>query len=122
MSSDIFEDMLAVQMKDNISKTIDKYTDTSLDKKSTRVNLANDVHKLIVEHKPTGRNEEILKLISERLQVGQLKYGKDVPKNDGRNWIKNALEEILDAMVYVGNVLLTINEDIANDNSDYENK
>ena len=39
MSSDIFEDMLTVQMKDNISKTIDKYTDTSLDKKSTRVGL-----------------------------------------------------------------------------------
>ena len=69
-----------------------------------------------------GRNEEILKLVSERLQVGQLKYGKDIPKTDGRNWIKNALEEILDAMVYVGNVLLTINEDIANDDSYYEDK
>ncbi len=122
MSSDYFEDMLTVQMKDNISKIIDKYTDTSLDKKSTRVNLANDVYKLIVEDRPTGRNEEILKLVSERLQVGQLKYGKDIPKTDGRNWIKNALEEILDAMVYVGNVLLTINEDIANDDSYYEDK
>ena len=40
-----------------------------------------------------------------------MKYGKDIPRDDGRKWTKEALEEILDAMVYIGNVLLIIDEE-----------
>jgi hypothetical protein len=73
---------------------------------------ADEFNKPYLEEK--NRNDKLLEYLGKRLEMGQLKYGKSIPRDDGREWVKEALEEILDAMVYVGNVLLTIQEDKEN--------
>ena len=112
-SSDIMSSMKAMDIIENIEKIIENYSHADLNKKSTRVNLANEVYKNIVTNNPNeqNRNQRLLIKLAERLELGQMKYGKDIPRDDGRKWTKEALEEILDAMVYIGNVLLTIDEE-----------
>jgi len=112
-SSDIMSSMKAMDIIENIEKIIENYNHADLNKKSTRVNLANEVYKNIVTNNPNeqNRNQRLLIKLAERLELGQMKYGKDIPRDDGRKWTKEALEEILDAMVYIGNVLLTIDEE-----------
>lgn len=111
-SADIMSNMKAMDIIENIEKIIENYSHADLNKKSTRVNLANEVYKNIVTDNPVeqNRNKQLLIKLAERLELGQMKYGKDIPRDDGRKWTKEALEEILDAMVYIGNVLLTIDE------------
>ena len=112
-SSDIMSSMKAMDIIENIEKIIENYNHADLNKKSTRVNLANEVYKNIVTNNlnEQNRNQRLLIKLAERLELGQMKYGKDIPRDDGRKWTKEALEEILDAMVYIGNVLLTIDEE-----------
>jgi len=112
-SADIMSNMKAMDIIENIEKIIENYSHADLNKKSTRVNLANEVYKNIVTDNPVeqNRNKQLLIKLAERLELGQMKYGKDIPRDDGRKWTKEALEEVLDAMVYIGNVLLTIDEE-----------
>ena len=112
-SADIMSNMKAMDMIENIEKIIENYSHADLNKKSTRVNLANEVYKNIITDNPVeqNRNKQLLIKLAERLELGQMKYGKDIPRDDGRKWTKEALEEVLDAMVYIGNVLLTIDEE-----------
>ena len=56
----------------------------------------------------TAMNERILKLIQERLEVGQKKYGHENIENDGRNFTTEALEEALDCAVYLAAKLIEI--------------
>ena len=105
----VMDSMKAIDMTDNITKIIENYSHAGLDKKSTRVNLANDIYKsIVVNNIEPDRNERVLRKFAGRLDIGQIKYGKSIPRSDGRNWIKESLEEVLDAMVYITNVLLTI--------------
>ena len=53
-------------------------------------------------------NERILKLIQERLEVGQRKYGHENVEHDGRNFTTEALEEALDCAVYLAAKLIEI--------------
>ena len=53
-------------------------------------------------------NEKILKLIQERLEEGERKYGHENVETDGRDFIVEALEEILDCSVYVAAKLIEI--------------
>ena len=53
-------------------------------------------------------NERILKLIQERLEVGQRKYGHENVETDGRNFTTEALEEALDCAVYLAAKLIEI--------------
>ena len=53
-------------------------------------------------------NERILKMIEERLNVGQKKYGHENVENDGRNFTTEALEEALDCAVYLAAKLIEI--------------
>ena len=112
-SADIMSNVKAMDIVENIEKIIENYSHADLNKKSTRVNLANEVYKNIVTDNPVeqNRNKQLLIKLAERLELGQMKYGKDIPRDDGRKWTKEALEEVLDAMVYIGNVLLTIDEE-----------
>ena len=112
-SSDIMSNMKAMDIVENIEKIIENYSHADLNKKSTRVNLANEVYKNIVTDNPVeqNRNKQLLIKLAERLELGQMKYGKDIPRDDGRKWTKEALEVVLDDMVYIGNVLLTIDEE-----------
>ena len=55
-----------------------------------------------------GINEEIKKMISDRLDLGQSKYNQDVPIEDNRDFTQEALEELLDACVYLSAQILRI--------------
>ena len=53
-------------------------------------------------------NKKILKLVEQRLLVGEKKYGNENVTNDGRDFIKEALEESLDLAVYLAARLIEI--------------
>ena len=53
-------------------------------------------------------NDEIIKLISERLELGAKKYGKPNMEKDGRCFVTEALEEALDLSVYLAARLIEI--------------
>ena len=55
-------------------------------------------------------NNKILKLIENRLLIGEQKYGHENITNDGRNFLKESLEEALDCCVYLAARLLEIYE------------
>ena len=53
-------------------------------------------------------NDKILKLIEERIEKGKREYADQIDPFDGRNWEKEALEEILDGMVYIATALIKL--------------
>ena len=55
-------------------------------------------------------NNKILKLIKQRLLIGEKKYGNENVINDGRNFIKESLEEALDCAVYLTARLIELDE------------
>ena len=55
-------------------------------------------------------NEKILKLIKERLLVGERRYGNENVASDGRDFEKEALEEALDCAVYLAARLIEIQD------------
>tara|TARA_R100001594_G_scaffold135987_1_gene178069 strand:- start:399 stop:626 length:228 start_codon:yes stop_codon:yes gene_type:complete len=64
-------------------------------------------------------NKKILKLIEKRLSIGEKKYGHENITNDGRDFLKESLEEALDCCVYLSARLLELDEK-ENDNSRYK--
>ena len=50
----------------------------------------------------------ILQKISERLNQGAERFENELPLDDGRDWEEEALEELLDGMIYISNRLLLI--------------
>jgi len=46
-------------------------------------------------------NKQILNLIEQRLDKGKKRYGKENISSDGRDFVKEALEEALDCAVYL---------------------
>ena len=64
-------------------------------------------------------NREILKLIEQRLLIGEKKYGHQNVINDGRDFLKESLEEALDCCVYLSARLIELDEKEQN-NSRYE--
>ena len=54
------------------------------------------------------KNEHILDVIKSRLEEGSKKYGEELDVDDGREWIQEALEEILDACVYLSAKLIQL--------------
>ena len=55
-------------------------------------------------------NNKILKLIKQRLLIGEKKYGNENVINDGRNFLKESLEEALDCAVYLAARLIELDE------------
>ena len=55
-------------------------------------------------------NKKILKLIEQRLLLGEKKYGNENVTNYGRDFLKESLEEALDCCVYLAARLLEIDE------------
>ena len=68
-SADIMSNMKAMDIIENIEKIIENYSHADLNKKSTRVNLANEVYKNIVTDNPVeqNRNKQLLIKLAERL-------------------------------------------------------
>jgi len=67
-------------------------------------------------------NEEIIKLIQSRLEKGKKEYGQQLDPFDGRDWDVEALEEILDGMVYIATAILKITETKTILNNNVQNK
>jgi hypothetical protein len=55
-------------------------------------------------------NNDILNLVGKRLVKGEKKYGNENITSDGRDFVKEALEESLDLAVYVAAKLIEIRE------------
>ena len=55
-------------------------------------------------------NDLILLKIKDKLDKGKKEYGGDLNPHDGRDWHKEALEEILDGMVYIAAKLIQLEE------------
>ena len=55
-------------------------------------------------------NEKIIFKIEERLKLGAKKYGSENVVNTGKDFSKEALEEILDSIVYVCARLVELTE------------
>jgi hypothetical protein len=53
-------------------------------------------------------NKEIIKLLEERLEKGKREYNEELDPFDGRIWEIEALEEILDGMIYTATSILKI--------------
>mgnify|MGYP003657755472 CR=1 FL=1 len=53
-------------------------------------------------------NKDILKLIENRIELGKREYDDELDVNDGRDWHQEALEELLDACVYLSAAILKI--------------
>ena len=55
-------------------------------------------------------NELIIEKVQERLELGAKKYGSENVVNTGKDFTKEALEEVLDGMVYLCARLIEITE------------
>jgi hypothetical protein len=55
-------------------------------------------------------NQKIIDLIKTRLEKGAQNYGEELNPEDGRDWIEESIEELLDACVYLSAKLLLIKE------------
>ena len=53
-------------------------------------------------------NKDIIKLIEDRLEKGKREYDNELNPDDGREWIKESIEEMLDCCVYLAAELLRI--------------
>ena len=110
---EIINKVLLEDLYNNIDSTIqtflERHPDTDLKKESSRRNIAKDIINNINNIDISkSRNIKVLKCLEERLALGQLKYGQDIPINDGRDWLQEGIEEVLDNMVYLGNYLLAL--------------
>ena len=56
-------------------------------------------------------NDRILNLIAERLIKGEQKYGHENVVNDGRDFVKESLEEALDCAVYLAARLVELDSE-----------
>lgn len=55
-------------------------------------------------------NIEIERLIKHRLEFGAKKYGKENMTSDGRDFVEESLEEILDGMIYIAGRIIELRE------------
>ena len=76
----------------------------------------NSIKDLTMLNLMDDQNEEILKLIKERMDLGLKRYGHGVQVNDDTrqwgtkkdNWSEMALEEVLDGMIYMAAQIIRI--------------
>jgi len=55
-------------------------------------------------------NEKIVKLVQERLEHGKREYPDDLNVHDGRDWLIETLEELLDGIIYMTAKILELIE------------
>ena len=56
-------------------------------------------------------NKEIVDAIRERLEMGKKEYPEELDVQDGRDWVKGALEEALDLSIYITAKLMQMEQD-----------
>jgi|TARA_S200002703_G_scaffold27387_2_gene23440 hypothetical protein len=60
-------------------------------------------------------NKHIISLIEERLEKGKREYSEELDVHDGRDWIQETIEELLDACVYLTAQIIKIKERSVNE-------
>ena len=55
-------------------------------------------------------NSQVIGLIKERIEKGKREYADEINPYDGRDWEVEALEELLDACVYLATAILKIKD------------
>ena len=55
-------------------------------------------------------NKQIIKEIEKRLEKGKREYADQLNPDDGRDWIKESVEEMLDCCVYLAAELLRMRD------------
>ena len=55
-------------------------------------------------------NKQITRLVEHRLEFGAKKYGKENMTSDGRDFVEESLEEILDGMIYIAGRIIELKE------------
>jgi len=55
-------------------------------------------------------NDKIIEMVQARLDLGAKKYGKPNIASDGRDFVQESLEEVLDCCVYICGKLIEIKE------------
>ena len=53
-------------------------------------------------------NEDVVKLVAERIEKGKEKYPDEIPESDDRNFLQEGVEEALDMSVYLAGELLRL--------------
>ncbi len=53
-------------------------------------------------------NSQVIGLIKERIEKGKREYADEINPHDGRDWEVEALEELLDACVYLATALIKL--------------
>jgi len=115
-SKDIVNKLLITDLVDKIEAEIENYVTQNGDgvdfqKRSHKHNLAETIYNKITDTaQEIPRNVKVLKAVEERLNIGQIKYGQDIPVDDGRDWLQESIEEVLDTVVYLTNYLLILKE------------
>tara|TARA_B100001250_G_scaffold387403_1_gene384765 strand:+ start:9770 stop:9973 length:204 start_codon:yes stop_codon:yes gene_type:complete len=61
-------------------------------------------------------NNKIKELIQERLELGAIKYGKPNMVSDGRDFVQEALEEVLDCCIYLCGKIIELKEEEESEN------
>jgi|TARA_B100001245_G_C22757415_1_gene366596 hypothetical protein len=54
------------------------------------------------------KDNQLIGLIADRMKTGHKKYKNTLPVDDGRDWLEEALQELLDGCVYLANMLILI--------------
>lgn len=67
-------------------------------------------------------NKDIINKIQERLEIGKKSYSDELDINDGRDWLQESVEELLDGCVYLSAFALKIQERINFENKSNKNK
>jgi len=52
--------------------------------------------------------KEIMNRIDKRFEIGKKEYGHGVNVDDGHDWVDEAMEEILDAMIYSASKIIQL--------------
>jgi len=53
-------------------------------------------------------NDKVIELIKDRIEKGKREYEEEINPHDGRCWEEEALEELLDACVYLATAILKL--------------
>jgi hypothetical protein len=72
------------------------------------LNFIKDRPHLSYSTKSDDCNDDIKRLIDERLEKGMKQYGHGLKQNSGYDWVQEALEESLDLAVYISAKLVEV--------------
>ena len=106
-------------MDKSIDKNMDKNNELTEDGIKDNIKDTNDIDTSYIDNKNNNQdnNNDIIHLISKRLDLGKERYGVGMRiDNTKYDWEKEALEELLDGMIYITTRLLQIRSNRNNSN------